>query len=911
MATSYQPDKIEAHWRQHWENNQLGTPSGQGPAYTIMCPPPNVTGHLHMGHGFQLTLMDILIRYRRMCGDYTLWQVGTDHAGIATQMVVERQLLPQTRHDLGREAFVDKIWAWKDQAHQRITKQIKRLGASVDWENECFTLDPTLSKAVQHAFITLHKKGLIYRGKKLVNWDPVLQTAVSDLEVSEQTKQGTLWHILYPLSDGSGHVEVATTRPETLFGDQAVAVHPDDERYQHLIGKTVALPLTTRHIPIIADTYVDREFGTGCVKITPAHDFNDYDVGLRHDLDLLCVMHPDGRLNNKVPEDYQNQPIDVARKQVVTALRAQKLLHDETPHTHVVPMGDRSGAVLEPRLTEQWFVAMETLAAKGLDALDKEAIAFVPANWSNTYRHWLENIQDWCISRQLWWGHRIPAWYDDKGQCYVGEDEKNVRQTYQLDESIALTQDPDVLDTWFSSALWPFATLGWPENTQRLQKHYPTNVLVTGFDIIFFWVARMVMFGLEFTEQAPFQQIITTGLIRDNKGQKMSKSKGNVLDPLDLIDGISLDDLIEKRTKGLMQPQHAERIAAQTKQQFPDGLSAHGTDALRMTFCALANTGRDIRFDLSRLSGYRNFCNKLFNATRYVMMNTEGFASIWQDDYITQHTIHQWMFHRLAHHTQTIHQHLQSHRFDLLAHSLYDLIWHEYCDWYVELCKPLLKDAQHATATQACLIQALQHILQLAHPVIPFLTAHLWETLAQRSHVMHQDIARTAYPSVCTAHLVDSTPIARLQTIMIGLRTLRAELQISPKEKLTLYVIDDDPIWQSFHPWFDAMCQITAIEKVTTQPKQCIRWIGANTTAYLDVHGKIDLPQVMANMKKNIAKLEKTVQSAEKRLANPNYLAKAPQDVIDQLTQDHQRDQKTLHAYQQHCQELEHLHVST
>ena len=689
MDKVFSPAGIENRWYQTWEENGYFAPQGGEKAFSIPIPPPNVTGSLHMGHGFQQAIMDALIRYHRMKGDDTLWQVGTDHAGIATQMLVERQLEADgvKRQDLGREAFIEKVWEWKAQSGGTITRQLRRLGASPDWSRERFTMDPGLSQAVQTVFIQLYDQGLIYRGQRLVNWDPKLLTAISDLEVVSEEEDGHLWHLKYPLSDGSGHLIVATTRPETMLGDAAVAVHPDDERYQALIGKTVALPLCDREIPIIADDYVDPEFGTGCVKITPAHDFNDYEMGLRHDLPLINVFTRHAAISNAAPEPYRQLDRYEARSRIVNDLEALGLLERIEPHRLKVPRGDRSGVVVEPWLTPQWYVDAKKLAGPAIEAVESGAIKFVPQQWENTYFAWMRDIQDWCISRQLWWGHRIPAWYDADGNVYVGPDEAAVRSAHQLTDDQPLTQDEDVLDTWFSSALWTFSTLGWPEKTEDLSKFHPTSVLVTGFDIIFFWVARMIMMTLHFCDEVPFHTVYVHGLVRDGEGQKMSKSKGNVIDPIDLIDGIELEALVAKRTAGMMQPKMAERIAKQTRKHFPEGIPGYGTDALRFTFYSLASTGRDIKFDIGRMEGYRNFCNKLWNAARYVLSNC-------QDSDIDVASMKlslpdRWILSRLQAAAESTEQAIANYRFDLASQALYDFVWNEFCDWYLELSKPV------------------------------------------------------------------------------------------------------------------------------------------------------------------------------------------------------------------------------
>ena len=735
MDKTYEPERIESHWYPAWEKSGCFRPSGEGTPYTILLPPPNVTGTLHMGHAFQHTLMDCLIRAHRMKGFDTLWQVGVDHAGIATEMVVTRQIEAEggKRDEYTRPQFIDRVWKWKQESGSTITGQMRRLGASADWSRERFTMDDDLSEAVIETFVQLHDEGLIYRGPRLVNWDPVLKTAISDLEVVNSDEQGKLWSIRYPRADGKGDVIVATTRPETLLGDVCVAVHPDDERYTDLVGKTVKLPLTGREIPVVADDYVDPEFGTGCVKITPAHDFNDWEVGARHDFEPINIFTPEARLNDEVPEVYRGMDRFDARKRIVGDLKSHGLLVEEKPHAMVVPRGDRSGQVIEPYLTDQWFVKMDSLGKQGLETVERGDVEFVPGNWINTYRHWMENLQDWCISRQLWWGHRIPAWHDLDDNVYVGRSESEVRQKYGIADGVALNQDPDVLETWFSSALWAHSTLGWPNpermNSEGYDRYLPSSVLVTGFDIIFFWVARMIMMTGHFTDKVPFEQVYITGLIRDRDGQKMSKSKGNVLDPIDLIDGIELDDLVEKRTRALMQPKMKTAIEKHTREEFPDGIPAFGADALRFTFTALAGHGRDIKFDLSRCEGYRNFLNKLWNASRFVFMNIgeEPLPEAPADDVISR-----WIRSSLSRTIENVDRALADYRFDLAAQALYEFTWNQFCDWYLELAKPALaEDADPAVAagTRRTLAEVLDAVLRLLHPFIPFVTEEIWQKL--------------------------------------------------------------------------------------------------------------------------------------------------------------------------------------
>ena len=901
MEKTYNPGQIETSWYQSWEESGFFAPKGEGTAYCIAIPPPNVTGSLHMGHAFQHTLMDTLIRFKRMEGCNTLWQVGTDHAGIATQMVVERQLLAEgvSRHDLGREKFLDKVWEWKAESGGTITRQIRRMGSSVDWTRERFTMDEGLSEAVQEVFIQLYEEGLIYRGQRLVNWDPKLHTAISDLEVISEEEAGHMWHISYSLADGSDSVIVATTRPETLLGDSAVAVHPEDERYQHLIGKEIKLPLTDRTIPIIADEYVDPEFGTGCVKITPAHDFNDYEVGKRHNLPLINIFTVDASLNDNAPKAYQGIDRFEARKRIVSDLEKAGILIKVEDHKLKVPRGDRSGVVVEPYLTDQWYVAVESLAKPAIEAVEKGNIEFVPKNWENTYFAWMRDLQDWCISRQLWWGHRIPAWYDEQGQVYVGNSEEEVRSKHKLEANVKLEQDPDVLDTWFSSALWTFSTLGWPEKTKELETFHPTDVLVTGFDIIFFWVARMIMMTLKFTGEVPFKQVYVTGLIRDHDGQKMSKSKGNVLDPLDLVDGINLEDLVAKRTQSLMQPEMAARIEKATRKQFPEGIPAFGTDALRFTICSLASTGRDIKFDMSRAEGYRNFCNKLWNASRYVLMNTENEdCGLNPEDEIDLSVADRWIISRLQQTEEAVINAYNSYRFDHAAQAIYEFTWNEYCDWYLELSKPILNGDYSEAAkrgTRKTLVNLLESLLRLAHPIIPFITEEIWQRVAPLAGIVTEtkgnepvSIMLQAYPSPDKnkIDLAATEDIEWIKGVIVGIRNIRGEMDISPGKKLPVYFSngqkeDKNRLEQNrnFLISLAKLESITWLEGSEQAPTSATQLVG-EMEIHVPMAGLIDKEAEMARLSKEIDKLNKEIGRVEGKLNNPNFRNKAPEAVI-------------------------------
>ena len=914
MDKAYNPAEIEQRWYECWENNGYFAPSGKGDPFCIMIPPPNVTGSLHMGHGFNNTVMDSLVRYQRMKGKNTLWQVGTDHAGIATQMVVERKLAAagESRLGLGREKFLEKVWEWKEESGGTITRQIRRLGSSVDWSRERFTMDEGLSKAVLEAFVRLFDEGLIYRGKRLVNWDPKLHTAISDLEVVSEEEKGSLWHFRYPLADGSGHLTVATTRPETMLGDTAVMVHPEDERYQHLIGKQIKLPITGRLIPIVGDDYVDREFGTGCVKITPAHDFNDYELGKRHNLPLINVLDRDAKIlaeftvltfanyenqhGEKAPEAYAGLDRFEARKKVVAYFEEAGLLEKIDPHTLKTPRGDRSGVVIEPWLTDQWYVKASVLAKPAIEAVEDGRIQFVPKQYENMYFSWMRDIQDWCISRQLWWGHRIPAWYDNNGNVYVGRDEAEVRAKYSLAADIALRQDDDVLDTWFSSALWTFSTLGWPDDTEALRTFHPTDVLVTGFDIIFFWVARMIMMTMHFmkhedgTPQIPFKTVYVHGLVRDSEGQKMSKSKGNVLDPLDIIDGIDIEALVAKRTTGLMQPQMAEKIEKRTRKEFPEGINAYGCDALRYTFASLASTGRDIKFDMGRVEGYRNFCNKLWNAARYVLMNTEG-----QDCGLTGERklslADNWIRARLQNCIADVSSHLDNYRLDLASQSLYEFVWNEYCDWYLELSKPVLNgDASDAEkrGTRHTLVDVLETILRLTHPIMPFITEEIWQRVKPLAGRTGASLMLESFP-VADSSLQNDTVVADLEwvkSVILGVRTIRGEMNIAPGKQLAVYfkngTADDKRRLGENRGFLLALARLESITWLDAGEEGPVSAtaLAAHMEILIPMAGLIDKDAELARLVKEIDKLNKDRERVETKLANPNYADRAPAEVV-------------------------------
>lgn len=921
MDKTFQPSDIESSWYKRWESEGYFAPSGEGNPYCIMIPPPNVTGSLHMGHGFQETIMDVLIRYHRMKGDNTLWQVGTDHAGIATQMVVERQLEAEgsSRQELGREKFIDKVWEWKEHSGGTITQQLRRMAASTDWSRERFTMDPGLSAAVKEVFVQLYNEGLIYRGTRLVNWDPVLHTAVSDLEVVSEEENGFLWHFHYPLSDGSGRLTVATTRPETMLGDTAVAVNPADERYQALIGKMIKLPLTDREIPIIADDYVDMEFGTGCVKITPAHDFNDYEMGKRHNLEMINLLTDNAAMNDNAPLPYRGMDRFVCRKQVVEDMDALGLLDKIDDHKLKVPRGDRGGAIIEPYLTEQWYVDAKTLAKPAIEAVENGDIEFVPKQYENIYFSWMRDIQDWCISRQLWWGHRIPAWYDSEGNVYVGRDEEEVREKHQLGE-LPLHQDNDVLDTWFSSALWTFSTLGWPEDTPDLRTFHPTNVLVTGFDIIFFWVARMIMMTLHFKQEVPFKQVYVHGLVRDSDGQKMSKSKGNVLDPIDLIDGIDLESLVTKRTSGMMQPQMAKKVEKSTRKQFPEGIAAYGTDALRFTYYSLASTGRDIKFDMGRIEGYRNFCNKIWNAARYVLMNTEEYDCGQDDSGDYQLSLaDRWIISRLQHTETEVAEALEQYRFDLASQALYEFIWNEYCDWYLELSKPVLWD-DNATAavkkgTRRTLIRVLETTLRLLHPFMPFITEEIWQRVAPLAAKSGSTIMLQPYPEF-NAEQIDTyaeADIEWVKGVIVGVRNIRGEMNISPAQAIPILIKngDDDDLrrLEENRQFLMTLAKISDIQWLTegeNSPMSATSLVG-QMEILVPMAGLIDKAAELLRLGKEIDKLQKELARIEGKLNNPKFVDKAPLDVVNKEREKQAAQQQSLLKFEQQLQQISEL----
>nr|WP_299243376.1 valine--tRNA ligase [uncultured Halomonas sp.] len=923
MDKTYQPEQIERRWYQRWEADNRFAPKGSGSPYSIMIPPPNVTGSLHMGHAFQDTIMDTLIRWRRMQGNNTLWQIGTDHAGIATQMLVERKLAVEegkSRHDLGREAFLDKVWEWKAESGGQITQQLRRMGASLDWSRERFTMDEGFYKAVQEVFVRLFDEGLIYRGKRLVNWDPTLHTAISDLEVENREQQGQFWHFRYPLADGvktddgKRYLIVATTRPETLLGDTGVAVNPNDPRYASLIGKFIELPLVGRRIPIVADEHADMDKGSGCVKITPAHDFNDYEVGKRQGHVLINVFTQDARVRDvaeifdlqgrPLPEEDPSLPVKYAglerfeaRKQIVADMDAAGLLDKVETITNTLPYGDRSGDVIEPLLTDQWFVAVESLAKPAIEAVENGDIQFVPKNYENMYFAWMRDLQDWCISRQLWWGHRIPAWYDPEGNIFVARTETEAREKYALAPDTLLTQDEDVLDTWFSSGLWTFATLGWPEQTPELKTFHPTSVLVTGFDIIFFWVARMIMMTLKFTGEVPFKTVYVHGLVRDAQGQKMSKSKGNVLDPIDLIDGIELDTLMEKRTGNMMQPQKAKAIAKATKSEFPAGIEPHGTDALRYTFLSLATTGRDVKFDMGRLDGFRNFCNKLWNASRYVLMNTQDQDCGLEDARVELSLADRWIVSKLQRTESQVTKALAEFRFDLASQALYEFVWNEYCDWYLELSKPVLWDEDAALeakrGTRRTLVRVLEAILRLAHPMMPFITEEIWQRVApmasKASGDGSQSIMDQPWPEAETGKIDEQAErdIEWLKGVIVAVRNVRAEMNIAPGKLLDVLLTkgsDKDRLrLENNHRFLAKLAKLQSVswlDDPAQGPLSATQRVG-DMEVLVPMADLIDKEAELARLAKELDKQDKLIAGVEKKLSNESFIAKAPAEIVE------------------------------
>ena len=948
MADRFNPSAVEQALYQHWEESGYFKPSENenAPSYCIAIPPPNVTGSLHMGHAFQQTLMDTLIRFNRMEGHNTLWQAGTDHAGIATQMVVERKIAAEegkTRHDYGREAFINKIWDWKAYSGGTISQQMRRLGNSIDWERERFTMDDGLSNAVKEVFVLLHEEGLIYRGKRLVNWDPKLHTAISDLEVENKESKGSLWHFRYPLAngaktaDGKDYLVVATTRPETMLGDTAVAVHPEDERYQSLIGKTVILPLANREIPIIADEYVDREFGTGVVKITPAHDFNDYEVGKRHSLPMVNVLTLNADIRDEaeiigtdgkplagyeatIPSDYRGLERFAARKKIVADFEALGLLDEIKPHDLKVPYGDRGGVPIEPMLTDQWYVSVKPLADVAIKAVEDGEIQFVPKQYENLYFSWMRDIQDWCISRQLWWGHRIPAWYDAEGNVYVARNEAEVRSKYNLDSAVELKQDEDVLDTWFSSGLWTFSTLGWPKQTKELKMFHPTDVLITGFDIIFFWVARMIMFTMHFVKdengkpQVPFKTVYVTGLIRDEQGQKMSKSKGNVLDPIDMIDGISLEDLLEKRTGNMMQPQLAEKIAKATRKEFAEGIAAHGTDALRFTLAALASNGRDINWDMKRLEGYRNFCNKLWNASRFVLTNEKLDLSEGEIEFSLADRWIQSEFNRTV---ETFRNSLSQYRFDLCANAIYEFTWNQFCDWYLELTKPVFANGNAAQirAASQTLVHVLEKLLRLAHPLIPFITEEIWQKVKGFVGITADSIMLQPFPQVEENGFDPEAEaeIEWLKEVIVAVRNIRAESNIAPSKGLDLLFrnlsAENAKILEKQTALLKAMAKLDNVQVLAaneTAPLAVAKLVG-NAELLVPMAGFINKEAELARLTKEIEKYQNEVKRIENKLSNEAFVAKAPEAVIAKEREKQAEYQSGLEKIQEQYKAIEAL----
>jgi valyl-tRNA synthetase len=916
MKKNYEPKDTEVDIYSNWEKAGYfnANPDENKQPFCIMIPPPNVTGTLHMGHGFQNTLMDALIRQKRMSGFDVLWQVGVDHAGIATQMVVERQLEAEgtSREQIGRDAFEERVWQWKDKSGNKITQQLRRLGASVDWTREAFTMSDDLSLAVKEVFIKLHEQGLIYRGERLVNWDTVLKTALSDLEVSSEEEDGNLWHIDYRTTDGE-LLTVATTRPETLLGDTALAVNPQDERYVHLIGKRAILPIVNREIPIIADDYVESEFGTGCVKITPAHDFNDFEIGKRHDLEIINILNLDGSLNENVPEKFQGLSIDAARELTLESLEDLKQLRKTEVYKVQIPRSERSNSILQPLLTKQWFVDVKKLSIEAIRVVEQNETEFIPKNWENTYFNWMNEIQDWCISRQLWWGHRIPAWYDSKGEIYVGKTEEEIREKFDLGDQ-KLTQEEDVLDTWFSSALWTFSTLGWPKDNNLLHRYHPTSVLVTGFDIIFFWVARMIMMTTHFIGEVPFKKIFIHGLIKDSEGQKMSKSKGNTLDPLDIIDGIDLTSLIAKRTDGLMQPKMKARIEKQTKKEFPDGIKAYGTDALRLTFCSLASGGRDINFDIKRVEGYRNFCNKLWNASRYIQMNIENYGI---SETESETVVDAWINYKFDQVLKDVNKAFEEYRLDLATKALYEFIWYEFCDWYIEFCKiSLTQEHVDRQAIVKSMVTLLEKILRLAHPIMPFVTEEIWGQFKKYHKSESDSLMISPFPVNIAA---DTTAKSNFQDIewtkeiITGIRNIRGELLIKPSTSINALVKGEDKTnkkrLEKLNVYISNLCNLSEISWKTGASDDLPSSVFAleDLKVMIPLEGLIDPKEEKLRLDKKLDKLIKEKEMLGAKLSNDNFIKNAPEDLVSSQQERFNVLTKELENLQSQMKEIQKL----
>ena len=882
----YNPLEIEQKWYERWENEKIFSPSGDGDPYCIMIPPPNVTGTLHMGHAFQVTLMDILCRYHRMLGFKTLWQAGTDHAGIATQMVVERKLTAQgiSRTDLGREKFIDQVWDWKSQSGDIITKQLRRMGASLDWESERFTLDEGLSQAVNKVFIDLYEDGLIYKGKRLVNWDPILQTALSDLEVVSKEENGKLWYLKYFFhEDNEKFLEIATTRPETILGDSAVAVNPNDKRYKNFIGKEIIVPVVGRKVPIIADEYVDMEFGTGCLKITPAHDFNDYELGKKHNLEEINILDLSARIKCEMKE-FNNLDRFAARKKILEELSETGHLSKEEDHKLLIPRGDRSHAIIEPMMTDQWYVKIKPLAEEAINCVKDEKIKFVPKNWEKTYFEWMNNIQDWCISRQLWWGHRIPAWYDDQKNIYVGKNENDIREKYDLNEDIVLTQDEDVLDTWFSSSLWPFSTLGWPSETERVKTFYPTSVLITGFDIIFFWVARMIMMGKKFVGEVPFKEIYVHGLVRDSSGNKMSKSKGNIIDPIDLIDGINLEDLIEKRATDLMQPDMAKKIESNTKKDYPNGINSYGTDALRFTFAALASNGRDINFDLKRVEGYKNFCNKIWNAARFVKIQNFNMSSKLDLDKLNDEDL--WIRNKIGHLIENIRSSYKNYRFDYAAKDIYSFVWQDYCSWYIEISKANINNKKISSEQKELIVlnlrDILKNILLCLHPIMPFITEEIYSDVFNENKFLQEN----SFPD--SSQFTNSKDINNINwmiQVVSDIRKTRSEIGVQPNKNIEIYVTgatnkDKD----YFEKMSNLIMNLGKIKEINLDKEietdNFYACVSNNLKLLIPSSGIIDAELEIERLSKDESKYLKQLESIETRLSNKDFISNAPGHIV-------------------------------